>query len=47
MTSGGASWDGLSWEVAAAASAELGERPVWNPNTGSLIWVNINAGELH
>lgn len=47
MTSGGASSDGLSWEVAAAAAAELGERPVWNPNTGSLIWVDINAGELH
>lgn len=37
----------LSWEVAAPAGAELGERPVWNPNTGSLIWVDINAGELH
>jgi len=37
----------LSWEVAVAAGAELGERPVWNPNTGSLIWVDINVGELH
>ena len=37
----------LSWEVAAAAGAELGERPVWNPNTGCIIWVDINAGELH
>jgi sugar lactone lactonase YvrE len=37
----------LSWELAAAAGAELGERPVWNPSTGCLIWVNINAGELH
>jgi len=37
----------LSWEVAVAAGAELGERPVWNPNTGCLIWVDINVGELH
>ncbi len=37
----------LSWEVAAAVGAELGERPVWDPNTGCLIWVDINAGELH
>jgi sugar lactone lactonase YvrE len=39
--------EALSWEVAVAAAAELGERPVWNPNTNCLIWVNINAGELH
>lgn len=37
----------LTWEVAVAAAAELGERPVWNPNTNCLIWVDINAGELH
>ncbi len=37
----------LSWEVAVAAGAELGERPVWNPNTSCLIWVDINVGELH
>jgi sugar lactone lactonase YvrE len=37
----------LSWEVVAAAGAELGERPVWDPSTGCLIWVDINAGELH
>ena len=34
----------LSWEVAVAAGAELGERPVWNPNTSCLIWVDINVG---
>ena len=33
--------------MAAAVGAELGERPVWDPNTGCLIWVDINAGELH
>jgi sugar lactone lactonase YvrE len=37
----------LSWEVAVAAGAELGERPVWDPNTDCLIWVDINVGELH
>ena len=37
----------LSWEVVAAAGAELGERPVWDANVGSLIWVDINAGMLH
>jgi sugar lactone lactonase YvrE len=39
--------EALTWEVAVAAGAELGERPVWNPNTNCLIWVDINAGELH
>jgi sugar lactone lactonase YvrE len=39
--------EALTWEVALAAGAELGERPVWNPNTNCLIWVDINAGELH
>jgi len=37
----------VNWEVAVPAGAELGERPVWDPNTGSVIWVDINAGELH
>ena len=39
--------EALNWEVAAAVGAELGERPVWNPNAACLIWVDINAGELH
>jgi sugar lactone lactonase YvrE len=47
MIGEGLSSERLSWEVAAAVAAELGERPVWDPNTGSLIWVDINAGELH
>lgn len=29
------------------AGAELGERPVWDAAAGCLIWVSINAGELH
>jgi sugar lactone lactonase YvrE len=37
----------LSWEVAAARGAELGERPVWDASMHCLIWVDINAGELH
>lgn len=38
---------GVTWEVAVAARAELGERPVWDPITSSLIWVDIKAGRLH
>jgi sugar lactone lactonase YvrE len=37
----------LTWEVVAAVGAELGERPVWDANVGSLVWVDINAGLLH
>jgi sugar lactone lactonase YvrE len=37
----------LRWEVAAAAGAELGERPVWDANAAGIVWVDINAGLLH
>jgi sugar lactone lactonase YvrE len=37
----------LTWELAAAVGAELGERPVWDASVGGLIWVDINAGILH
>jgi sugar lactone lactonase YvrE len=37
----------LTWDVAAASGAELGERPVWDANTSCMIWVDINAGQLH
>ena len=37
----------LAWEVVAAIGAQLGERPVWDPNTNCRIWVDINAGDLH
>jgi sugar lactone lactonase YvrE len=37
----------LAWQVAAAAGAELGERPVWDANVDGLVWVDINAGLLH
>lgn len=36
-----------AWTVALAAQAELGERPVWDDRSGSLVWVDIDAGELH
>jgi sugar lactone lactonase YvrE len=37
----------VTWEVAAPAGVELGERPVWDALTNSLVWVDINAGHLH
>jgi sugar lactone lactonase YvrE len=35
------------WQVALAAGAELGERPVWDCSDGSLLWVDIHAGAVH
>jgi sugar lactone lactonase YvrE len=37
----------LTWAVTAAPAVELGERPVWDASTCCLIWVDINAGQLH
>ena len=37
----------LTWEVTAAPGVELAERPVWDARTGCLIWVDIEAGQLH
>lgn len=35
------------WSVALAGGVELGERPVWDDATGTLVWVDILAGDLH
>ena len=34
-------------ELVLDARADLGEGPAWEPNTGSLYWVDIHAGRLH
>lgn len=37
----------LNWKVAIEAHAELGERPVWDEVSNTLVWVDINAGTIH
>ena len=37
----------LTWEVVAETGAQLGERPVWDPNASAVIWVDITTGNLH
>jgi sugar lactone lactonase YvrE len=37
----------LAWEVAVPARAELAEHPVWDAARECLIWVDINAGQVH
>ncbi|MFJ6135766.1 SMP-30/gluconolactonase/LRE family protein [Kitasatospora sp. NPDC092286] len=37
----------MEWEIAVAAGAELGERPVWDDRTGELVWVDLAAGTVH
>ena len=34
-------------EVAVAATAELGERPIWDEARGELVWVDVLAGVVH
>jgi sugar lactone lactonase YvrE len=36
-----------SWQVAAPTQALLGERPVWDERNGTLVFVDIDRGELH
>jgi sugar lactone lactonase YvrE len=33
--------------VAVAAASRLGEGPTWDPNTGTLLWVDILSSEIH
>src|SRR5690242_13226418 len=35
------------WSVAAPTQALLGERPVWDDRTGTLVFVDIDRGEVH
>ncbi len=37
----------LSVELALAACAEVGEGPVWDDSTGTLLWVDIPRGLVH
>jgi sugar lactone lactonase YvrE len=37
----------LAWEVAVPARAELAEHPVWDAARVGLVWVDINAGQVH
>lgn len=39
--------DRRGWQVAVAAGCELGERPVWDSRTRSLVWVDVLGGVLH
>ncbi len=37
----------LNWKVAIDARVELGERPVWDEVSNTLVWVDINGGTIH
>ncbi len=37
----------IGWETAYADDAELGERPLWDERTGTLIWVDSYGGIVH
>ncbi|HST40944.1 MAG TPA: SMP-30/gluconolactonase/LRE family protein, partial [Conexibacter sp.] len=37
----------LAAEVAIAATAEVGEGPLWHAASGRLLWVDITRGTLH
>ncbi len=36
-----------SWRTIVAAGSEIGERPVWDARTASLLWVDILVGGIH
>ncbi len=35
------------WRVVVAAGCEIGERPVWDARSGSVVWVDMTAGAVH
>ncbi|MBQ0830214.1 SMP-30/gluconolactonase/LRE family protein [Streptomyces tagetis] len=37
----------MRWRVAVPAAAELGEGPVWDPATGTLLWVDVLGSRVH
>jgi sugar lactone lactonase YvrE len=38
---------GVGWTAVVAGGCELAERPVWDERSGSLVWVDCLAGDLH
>jgi sugar lactone lactonase YvrE len=36
-----------SWRVLVPAAAEIGERPLWDGRTRTLVWPDILAGRFH
>lgn len=36
-----------SWRVIVASNSEIGERPVWDAHTRTLLWVDVLAGRIH
>ncbi len=35
------------WSVAIPSASECGERPLWDDESGTVVWVDIPAGEIH
>lgn len=35
------------WRVAVASGVELGERPVWDAATGTVLWSDVTNGRIH
>lgn len=39
--------EAAGWTVVVAAGCELGERPVWDARSGTVVWVDCLAGRMH